>query len=350
MASNRNLGLVFLLWCFASVNMSRIHGLSAAGRVAVIGASGRLGREAVLILADRKIPCTLLLRKPVDPSVSVPSRIDDDAEVSKEEVMAYLSNLPNVERVVVGDVTSPETCRDLLTDCTACLALYGSVRRSKLSDIWNKDVADTDMSHAKQVNYGGVLNLIRAAKDSKTCRRIVRITGKGENPTSFFSILINMLGSMAKAWNYQGELALRENLQSKKDDDGNNVEYTIIRPGIMNEDGPKVPSVLDIADNGGDLSVAAIRYRDIAAVCCDCLKYPQTAQSTLTVMTKPSDDVSESVEKQLSTLLPNLKPDSRIFPTDMLHQHQKAVAKAVTTIFGGFGSLIVLIILRVILS
>lgn len=44
--------------------------------------------------------------------------------------------------------------------------------------------------------------------------------GKGEDPWSVFSILINGLGSMAKAWNYEGEQLLR----SCKD-----VDYTIVR-------------------------------------------------------------------------------------------------------------------------
>ena len=58
-------------------------------------------------------------------------------------------------------------------------------------------------------------------------RRIVRITGRGEAPWSIFSILINGLGSMAKMWNYEGELLLRACAD---------VDYTIIRPGVMTGD------------------------------------------------------------------------------------------------------------------
>ena len=50
---------------------------------------------------------------------------------------------------------------------------------------------------------------------------LVRAQGKGETPWSAPSILINGLGSMAKAYNYEGENQLRA---SKQD-----VEYTIIR-------------------------------------------------------------------------------------------------------------------------
>ena len=348
-----------LLLCCGIIDSS--NGLSSPSstteRVAVIGASGRLGREAVQILSKKNIPCTILLRQQPDSSMetNVPSSIDNNS--SREEVIAFLTNLPNIDRIVVGDVTSPETCKDLLRDCTACLALYGATRRSKISDLWTKDVSDTDLSHAKQVNYHGVLNLIQAAKEeSSCCKRIVRITGKGETPTSFVSILINILGSMAKAWNYQGELALREKLQQDKNND---VEYTIIRPGLMTKDGPKEESILSIADNGGDLSVTAVKYHDIATVCCESLNYPQTAQSTLTVMTKTmaskssssddkNSDAESTPEQQLSTLLENVKPDTRHFPTDMLEQHQRAVRNTIKCIFG-IGALILLAILRALL-
>ena len=36
------------------------------------------------------------------------------------------------------------------------------------------------------------------------------MTGKGEQPWAIFTILINLAGSMVKAWNYAGETLLRE--------------------------------------------------------------------------------------------------------------------------------------------
>ena len=44
---------------------------------------------------------------------------------------------------------------------------------------------------------------------------------EGETPWSIFSILINLLGSHAKTWNYEGERLLR----------ASDVDYTIVRPG-----------------------------------------------------------------------------------------------------------------------
>ena len=109
-----------------------------------------------------------------------------------------LSTLPNVE-LVKGDVTNRESVTALLAGCTACLALFGATRRFKFSDLFRD--ATEEPTHAKQINFEGVRNIILAAKASGTCQRVVRVTGKGETPWSIFSILINGLGSMAKAWN-----------------------------------------------------------------------------------------------------------------------------------------------------
>ena len=111
------------------------------------------------------------------------------------EVAAYLATLPGVE-TFVGDVTDPASCTALLSDCSACLALHGARRTRQVSDLWRNP--ENDPGHAKQINYGGVANLIAAARASDTCKRLVRLTGKGETPWSIFSILINGLGSMAK--------------------------------------------------------------------------------------------------------------------------------------------------------
>jgi nucleoside-diphosphate-sugar epimerase len=175
--------------------------------------------------------------------------------------------------------------------------------------LW-KNAAEDDPTHPKQVNYQGVVNLIQACRRTG-CKRIVRITGKGEQPTSFFSVFINMLGSMAKAWNYQGELALREQ---------SDVDYTIIRPGIMSDDGPQ-GSVLALKDNGGDLAVSKIRYDDVASLCIDCLDYNNTVRSTLTAMTVSGDEGDSS----WGPLLAKVQTDQRVFPKNMLEQHYAAV-------------------------
>jgi uncharacterized protein YbjT (DUF2867 family) len=278
-------------------------------KVAVTGATGRLGREAVQQLVQRGVNCKLLVRS--TPSTAAPYTLSKES--SKDEVIAFLASLKGVE-LVQGDIGNAEALRQLLKDCQACLALHGATRRSKISDIWNTKVADTDPSHAKQVNYQGVNNLIEAARETG-CKRIVRITGKGEDPKSFFSVLINMLGSMAKAWNYEGERLLRGQTE---------VDYTIIRPGVMSDEGPEGNFCL--ADDGGDLKVSRIRYSSVASLCIDCLQYPNTARSTLTAMT------CEGGASSYAPLLEKVAPDRRYFPSDMFQQHQAAVRKALLRI------------------
>lgn len=285
-------------------------------KVAVIGGTGGLGRQTVQTLSERGIPSKLLFRQRFDESTSVPASLDKSTP--KDQVAKYLASLPNVE-VVYGDVSSTEILEELLQGCSSCLSLHGATRRSKISDLWS-DPSDSDPTHGKQVNYVGILNLIEAARRTESCKRIVRITGKGETPSSFFSVLINLLGSMAKAWNYEGELALRAQTH---------VDYTIVRPGIMADDGP-TGKVLNLSDDGSDLPVARIRYRDVASLCCDCLGYPNAARSTLTSMTTGEDEGSDSY----LPLLERVKPDRRSFPTDMLEQHKQAVRKAVALLFG----------------
>ena len=243
---------------------------------------------------------------------------------------AYLANLKGV-RVIQGDVGKPETLQQLVQGCDACLALYGATRRSKIADLW-RNVADEDPSHAKQVNYMGVINLLEACQ-SAGCRRLVRITGKGEDPTGFFSILINMLGSMAKAWNYEGERAIRSQTA---------VDFTIIRPGLMGEDGPE-GNVFALKDDGGDLPTAKVRYADIASLCIDCLEYGNTARATLTAMT------TENGAPAWSPLLEKVRPDRRKFPDDMLEQHYAAVRKTVMWM-GAFAVVTVAIVVQLILS
>jgi uncharacterized protein YbjT (DUF2867 family) len=299
-----------------------VSGLSTASPVAVIGGTGRLGRLAVQPLLDRQIPCHFLVRR--FPQCDSPASLEDCT--TSEQVAAFFQQHPNIT-LYEGDVTNRAALQALVQDCQACLALWGSTRRSKVSDIWNPNIADTDSTHAKQVNYQGVVNLIEACQLGQ-CPRIIRITGKGEDPTGIFTILINLFGSMAKAWNYQGEQALR----------ASPVDYTIIRPGVMSEQGPAAKGTtktvsLKLADNGGDLPVARIRYADIATLCLDCLEYPNTARCTLTAMTGENDGDAE-VATSWKPMLAQVQADRRQFPSDMLDQHYAAVKKVLYTLGG----------------
>ena len=282
--------------------------VAAAPKIAVTGSTGRLGRLGVQKLVNKGFAVRALLRHELSPEVA-PS---GDKNAEPAAVAAWLASMPGVE-LVRGDVTDPASCAELLKGCSACLALHGARRTRKLSDLWS-DPTDTDPTHSKQVNYVGVANLIEAAKLSGTCQRIVRITGKGETPWSVPSILINGLGSMAKAWNYEGEQLLRA---AKAD-----VEYTIIRPGVMGQTDEVEPSSLALADDGGDLKVAPIAHSAVAELCVDCLESPNAACATLTAMTVPSG-TGASAWKPL--LADSVAPDRRAFRTDLMEEHRKAV-------------------------
>ena len=215
-------------------------GMASRAPVAVIGATGKVGRLAVKELVEKGYPVRVLLRS---------ATIGDS-------VAASLTTMPGVESVQ-GDVNDASSVRLLLQGCSACLAVHGAGRRRQLSDLWVD--AEADPSHSRSVNYEGVRTIIEAAQASGTCSRVVRITGKGETPWSVFSILINGLGSMAKAWNYEGENLLRA---------CPDVEYTIVRPGVMGGDAANAPPAsLALADNGGDLKVRVCACA-CACVCC----------------------------------------------------------------------------------
>ena len=155
------------------------------------------------------------------------------------------------------------------------------------------------------MNYLAIKNLIDAAKESKTCKRIVRVTGKGEEPTAFFTVLIN------KAWNYEGEQLLRM---------CSDIDYTIIRPGIMGNDDIPRGKVLALACNGQDLPVSAVTHSQIANLCAECLDHPNTQRSTLTAMNVEPGKGEDSY----GPLLTKVAPDTKIFPTSLIHEHQRA--------------------------
>eukprot|EP00580_Thalassiosira_gravida_P008482 CAMPEP_0201640846 /NCGR_PEP_ID=MMETSP0493-20130528/22797_1 /ASSEMBLY_ACC=CAM_ASM_000838 /TAXON_ID=420259 /ORGANISM="Thalassiosira gravida, Strain GMp14c1" /LENGTH=335 /DNA_ID=CAMNT_0048114623 /DNA_START=56 /DNA_END=1063 /DNA_ORIENTATION=+ len=275
-----------------------------AMKVAVTGTTGRLGRQAIQLLSSNGVQTRCLLRHPIDASI-YPS-IEKDA--SSSQVASYLSKLRGVS-MVEGDATNAASCKELIEGCDAVLSLHGPVRPPPLQSLFCL-LPESDPKHSRSVNYLAVQNLIDAVKDSETCKRIVRVTGKGESPTQIFTVLINMLGNMAKAWNYEGEQLLRTS----------GVDYTIVRPGVMGKDDIPTNKVLALADNGGDLKVTPVTHSQIASLCVKCLLYPNAAKSTLTAM-----NVEEGTgEESYGPLLAEVESDTRDFPTSLVSEHKKA--------------------------
>jgi len=290
------LALLALLACFSP---------AASLTVAVTGATGNVGRAAVQRLVADGDCARILLRHEVSSGSAVPPAADADSSA----VASYLVGLPGVE-AVRGDINDPASLRDLLVGCDAVIAAHGARRTRKLSDFWRDPTHDP--AHAKNVNYEGMKSLLAAAAGSGTCKRVVRITGKGETPWSFFSILLNGLGGMAKAWNYEGERLMR----------ACSVDYTIVRPGVMSARAELPPSSLALADNGGDLKVTPIPPGAIADLCVDCLRTPNAARATLTAMRSAEPGAGSGSWGQL---LAGVRPDRRAFRSDLLEAHQTAV-------------------------
>jgi len=277
------------------------------GKIAIVGATGRLGREVVNNLSSKGIRSRCLIRS--------------------EDPPYFLASLPNVE-FVKGDVTNLECVNKLLEGCSSCLALHGATRKSKLTDILPWVNPELDPAHPKNINYLGVRNIIEAARATKDCKRIVRITGKGETPWSIFSILINMFGSFAKAWNYEGEEVLRK---------CQDVDYTIIRPGVMKNVKPdKGKKILALADDGGNLKVSSVPYSTIADLCVQVLRYPNTARATLCAMNVPEGEG----EVSYASFLQRVEPDRRIFPSSLMQQHVQAVRAGVFILLAAITSLV----------
>ncbi|ACI64503.1 predicted protein [Thalassiosira pseudonana CCMP1335] len=208
-----------------------------------------------------------------------------------------------------GDATNAASCKALVDGCDAVLALHGPVKPPPLQSLFGL-LPESAPTHSRSVNYLAVQNIIDAANESATCKRIVRVTGKGEQPTAFFTVLINCLGNMAKAWNYEGEQLLRSS----------DVDYTIVRPGVMGRGDIPTGKVLGLMDNGGDMKVSAVTHSQIAGLCIDCLDYPNTARSTLTAMNIEQGQGEDSY----APLLAKVKADSRAFPTNLLEEHKKS--------------------------
>jgi uncharacterized protein YbjT (DUF2867 family) len=261
------------------------------GNVAVIGASGNLGRAVVKELCNNKIS-TKILNRPN----------------SSSNINNNYKEYPNI-KIVNGDVNNYESIVKLLEGVDTCIAVHGSKRKTRLRDIIRNNV--NDLNHPVNVNYLGMINIINAAKITKT-KHIIRVSGNGEKPWSIPSIIINLFGSMHKAWNYAGECELRDS----------NITYTIIRPGIMNHN-IDADSSLTLIDNGMYLPPTKISYNKIANLCLDCITHPNVKNTTLTAITTQSGYGRSS----WIPLLRKVNSDTKKFPDKLLtiFKHYSAV-------------------------
>ena len=271
----------------------------APTRVAVIGTTGKLGRETVVQLSKAGIAARCLLRHDIS-STPVPSSLEEAK--SSMEVAAFLNTLPGVE-MVQGDVLDVDSLRNLVQGCDACVSLHGATApKPFVKALIPMLYPETTPTHPKQINYQGIKNLITVLEGTKI--PLVRITGKGESPWSFFSILINTLGGIAKGWNYEAEQLLR--LSS--------VDYRIIRPGVMTDSVDQ--EKLGVLDNGRDLPVSAVSYAQMAGLVLDIVQKDNCRRSTVTAMNIKDDNIDYQSLDQVQS-------DSREFPASLIDEHKK---------------------------
>lgn len=252
------------------------------GNVAVIGATGNLGKKVVNELCKKKIS-TKILNKGNNSSKS----------------LNFYNDYQNI-KIINGDVNNFNSIIELLEGVDTCIAVHGSKRKTKITDLFKNN--KNDLTHPINLNYIGVKNIINAAKITKT-KHIIRVTDNGEKPWSIPSIIINLIGSMHKAWNYAGECELRNS----------NISYTIIRTGKMNYNIDLDMSLI-LEDNGEFLPVSKISYNNIAKLCVDCIMHPNVKNTTLVAMTTtPGYGKSSWIP-----LLKKINIDRKRFPNKLL--------------------------------
>jgi len=372
-------------------------------RVAVLGATGRLGRETVAALLERNIPVKILVRPESrgdaldalllewnnsnnDSSDSSNSSNDNElVEVVTGQLLAATTNNKNNDDTngcrygYSDDAAQPsDELLECLEGCSVCVACYGATRTTKLRDLLgifdsNANPEDTDPTHPKQINYRSVIALVRACRalpasnsnsnssnndnNNTRIRHIVRVTGKGEDPTGLPSVLLNGLGSFCKLWNYQGETVLRHMNDDIGDDNGNNddhhhhhhIGYTIVRPGVMVETLRRPPD-LQLADNGGnDLPVTPVTRAQIAELLAELAvgaarggggddddddasiasNHNGNHGVTLAAMNAKNDGDGTTTSTTTTTLRERIRAltnDSRRFPDSLVREHKEAVA------------------------
>lgn len=320
--SSLRLSTVAILTVLSLLQMSPIIAL----QVAVIGTTGNIARETVELLSKSGIKTRCLLRHDIN-SVDISPKSPTNNS-SSMEVAAYLNALPNVE-MIMGDVTDKQSVNDLVQGCDAVMALQGPPKPNPITALIPFLSDPSSKSHPYMISYIGIKNVIEAVNamdDTAGVKpHIIRITGKGEDPFSFFSILINMLGNLAKGWNYEGETLLRKS----------GLDYTIIRPGILNGDYQEQKKARMLKDNGTNMKVSPVSYTQIAELCVDCLKYDNVRKSTLTVM---NVDEFEG-ENEYGILLKDVQSDSRYFPESLISEHRSGARLGGFIVFvlsGGF--------------
>jgi nucleoside-diphosphate-sugar epimerase len=171
------------------MSLTTVNALSTSNNpkpVAVLGGTGQLGQQTVRQLINQNIPVKCLVRPE---SKNLPKEWENEplVEIVRGELL-LLDNNTNSPTIGIENAEPSLELIECLKGCNKCIAVYGSTRRTKISDFFNKQIIeDNDPIHAKQINYRSIQGLLKActasasasASESGGCKHIIRITGKG---------------------------------------------------------------------------------------------------------------------------------------------------------------------------
>lgn len=217
-------------------------------KVLVAGATGGVGKAVVKQLASQNITVRALVRDAVKASSRLPG-IDQDVEIVEGDVA---SNFGSVRRAVEGI--------DAIICCTGPTDRFNPL-------------------HPFQVDFQGTENLIAAAKQAGSVKKIVYVSSIGVDDiffplNAFWGVLF---------WKKQGELAIQRS----------GIDYTIIRPGgLLNEikngrgDGGVVAAGADAFGLPPRRMPGSILRTDVADGCVVALVAPEASNKVVEVITE----------------------------------------------------------------
>lgn len=228
-----------------------------AGRVLVIGASGRLGSQIVSKLIQLNMPVRTLVRN----KLLLFAR-DSDKEGENQLV-----------ETCIGDVSNTTLLAEVMRDCDSVICVHGvkPLRFAKLSDLWISPAKDPN--HPYNVNYIGTKNVLAAMKLNNV-PKLVRVTGGliGRGEFNLFKALFNLLLSFTVKWHEASEIAIR----------ASGVDYTVLRPTELVLAPPAKDNnrTLILRNDGVLPRPGKISITDVAELCVESVVNPQLANCT----------------------------------------------------------------------
>lgn len=248
----------FLLAATAAFVTVACAGMDKAPRtVLVAGATGLTGQQVVNHLRQEGYRVVALARD----SAKAREQLGSDVEVRQ------------------GDVKEPRTLTAAMSGVDAVISSIGARGRE-------------GPDRPEKVDYEGVRNLVDAAAAAKV-QQFVLVSSRGvtqeDNP------LNRMFGNVL-IWKLKGENYLR----------GSGVAYTIVRPGgLLNEPAGKGDIAFDQGDKKFGASAMAIPREDVAIVCVEALKHPESKFRTFEIHRVAGPPVTDWEAKFAS-----LRPDA----------------------------------------